>query len=521
MSDRNRMRKRNAYPAIRKIRYWFGPGSCGRAVSSLLLAGMFAAMLAPAGASWAQSADDAAKSKAAAQAAAHAKALAEARDKVFSELSRQVRELRQKEAAIADRRESAARQELQKQQHLLNQAQARLQSAKSRSDVLDRRWAKNAARVAKLQKSLTQHQGNLGELYGVVRQIAANASSVMKNSLITTQLEPAPGQTPRSMFLTKLAKGHAVPSVNDFQRLWYELLRGIVASGKVVRYQADVLQLENGKPTGKSKRTEVVRVGPFTAVNGNEYLGYLSSAKSLTELKGALPGNFRTTAYNLTHAAPGSGYTSGVVDPAAGGILGRYLTRPSWFARIQLGEAVGYVIIALGLIALLLAVVQFIYLILTNRAINAQLKDLSRPKDNNPIGRLLTNFQGRKLTNAKVAESRLSEAVQLELPALERFQSFIRLVVAAGPLLGLIGTVTGMIITFHAIVASGSSDPTVMATGIGQAMIATVLGLGVAVPLLFIVTGLSAFSGRLIKTLEEFSHSLLAEKLGADNENTR
>jgi biopolymer transport protein ExbB len=115
------------------------------------------------------------------------------------------------------------------------------------------------------------------------------------------------------------------------------------------------------------------------------------------------------------------------------------------------------------------------------------------------------------MDNPELAELRISEAVLREVPRLERFQGFLRLAVAAGPLLGLVGTVIGMIITFRAIVASGSSDPKLMAHGIGQAMIATVLGLGIAIPLLFINSGLAALSHGVTQILDEQSHSLLAE----------
>jgi biopolymer transport protein ExbB len=113
-------------------------------------------------------------------------------------------------------------------------------------------------------------------------------------------------------------------------------------------------------------------------------------------------------------------------------------------------------------------------------------------------------------TPVDLAELRISEAILRELPRLERFQSFLRLAVAAGPLLGLIGTVVGMIVTFKAITATASSDPKLMATGIGQAMIATVLGLGIAIPLLFVNAGLTEWSRRIIQVLDEQSQSLIA-----------
>src|SRR6185369_11381982 len=153
---------------------------------------------------------------------------------------------------------------------------------------------------------------------------------------------------------------------------------------------------------------------------------------------------------------------------------------------------------------------------MTRFAVASQLKNLNNPNKNNPLGRVLLSFRGdgKRTESSELAELRISESVLREVPKLERFQSFLRLAVAAGPLLGLIGTVIGMIITFRAIVASGTSDPKLMARGIGQAMINTVLGLGIAIPLLFITTGLAALSRAVTQILDEQSQSLLAESVG-------
>jgi biopolymer transport protein ExbB len=205
------------------------------------------------------------------------------------------------------------------------------------------------------------------------------------------------------------------------------------------------------------------------------------------------------------------------VDPARGSIIGLFLDRPSFMERIEKGEAVGYVIIFVGALGMLLALIQAAYLIVTRIKVNAQLKDLNRPQANNPLGRVLLAARSEKgaSDSPEVVELRISEAVLREMPALERYQAFLRLAVAAGPLLGLIGTVVGMIITFRVIVASGTSDPKLMATGIGQAMIATVLGLGIAIPLLFINSWLSALSRKIINVLDEESQALLARNVQA------
>jgi biopolymer transport protein ExbB len=197
-------------------------------------------------------------------------------------------------------------------------------------------------------------------------------------------------------------------------------------------------------------------------------------------------------------------------------LLNLYVERPNLWERIQRGQAVGYVIIVVGAIGVLCAIYQFFFLLKVRFAVRKQLDNIQTPTNDNPLGRVLLAFKGdptQSETDAEVAELKISEAVLREVPRLERFQAFLRLAVAAGPLLGLIGTVIGMIITFQSITESGSSDPKLMAAGIGQAMIATVLGLSVAVPLLFINAGLTAMSKQIVQVLDEQSTGLLAENI--------
>jgi biopolymer transport protein ExbB len=327
---------------------------------------------------------------------------------------------------------------------------------------------------------------------------------------------PAEGEE-RADFMRRLAAARELPSIVELERLWYEIVREMTDGGKVVKFRAAVAPIddETTPDVDESKspvEKDVVRVGPFTVSSNGEYLGYLPSQKALTELHGELVGDFRTMGRNLQAAAPGSGYQRAVVDPAGGPLLSQYVDRPDWFARIEQGESVGYVIIFVGTLGVLLALFHGVYLTITRLAVSAQLKRLDDPRPNNPLGRVLLAFRGdgQRIENPELAELRISEAVLREVPRLERFQAFLRLAVAAGPLLGLIGTVIGMIITFKAIVASGTSDPRLMADGIGQAMIATVLGLGIAIPLLFINAGLASMSRGVTQALDEQSQAMLA-----------
>ena len=433
-------------------------------------------------------------------------------------LRQSVQRLRDQERQLAQEREQRFRADLQRAEREAQEAVTRRNNAEARSNALDRQWNENEQRIAETNTLLSERQGNLGELFGVTRQVAGDASTVLQESLLSTQFDVGDEEEGRADFMRRLAAARALPSLNELERLWYELVREMTSDGKVVKYRTPVKPLDDpSTPEDESQNPiemDVVRVGPFTASSNGQFLGYLPSERTLSFLNGQLASEFREIAEELQQASPDAGYQRAVIDPTASGALfGLYVERPNVIERIEEGEVVGYVIIFVGILGVLLALFQAGYLVVTRLAVAAQLRNLDQPSQTNPLGRVLIAFRGdgKRIENAELAELRVSEAVLREVPRLERFQSFLRLAVAAGPLLGLIGTVIGMIITFRAIVASGTSDPRLMAQGIGQAMIATVLGLGIAIPLLFINAGLAALSRGVTQTLDEQSQALLAE----------
>lgn len=435
----------------------------------------------------------------------------------LNNLRQSVQRLRDQERQLSQERTQRFRAELQRVEREAQEATQRRNAAEARSNALDRQWNDNEQRIAETTALLTERQGNLGELFGVTRQVAGDAATVLSQSILTTQYGiPTEGEE-RAEFLRRLAGATALPSIVELERLWYEILREMTDGAKVVKFRTAVAKIDDeATPEDESQAREerdVVRVGPFTASSNGQYLGYLPSRKSLTELHGQVIAELQNIGRNLQSASPDAGYQRALVDPASGALLSLYVDRPGWVRRIEEGEVVGYVIIFVGALGVLLAVFQGIYLLMTRLAVTAQLRNLNDPKPSNPLGRVLLAFrgEGQRIESAELAELRISEAVLREVPRLERFQSFLRLAVAAGPLLGLIGTVIGMIITFRAIVASGTSDPRLMAQGIGQAMIATVLGLGIAIPLLFINAGLASLSRSVTQILDEQSQAMLAQ----------
>ena len=432
----------------------------------------------------------------------------------YDEIMASIRESREAEARILVARENEFNEKLQEAQRLYNEAQRKRDEAEALSNRLSNQYDENVIRIDELSSLLTVNQGNLGELFGVTRQIAGDAAGTLSDSLINTQIITPPGQEGRVDFLRRIAAATALPSIIELENLWLNLMEEMQADSEVVRYTTPVLQTDGIT----SVPTKVVRVGSFGAVGDDKYLGYLIGDNTLAQLTRQPPENWiMNLAEDLLATDQTTGYIPALVDPARGTLLGLYVERPDLLERIDQGESIGWVIVAVGVLGVVVALIQYGFLFYTKSTVAAQLKKLNKPTTNNPLGRLLLSVQsgsGKASDNMpEVVELRISEAVLREIPALERFQAFLRLAVAAGPLLGLIGTVIGMILTFDSITASGSSDPKLMAQGIGQAMIATVLGLGVAIPLLFLNAGLVSLSRSVLSILEEQSTRLMANRL--------
>ena len=421
----------------------------------------------------------------------------------LEELLEQTRNARALEAKANEAREAEFLANRDRQAEMLAEAKAKRDAAERRSQQLSASFDANELKLNDLETLLKSREGNLGELFGVVRQLTGDLSSVVYSSLTSAQY---PG---RDEFFNQLAKSKALPSITQLEQLWFEMLREMTETGVVARFETNVVTAE-----GKPEKAEVVRIGPFIAMSEGKYLTYNPGDDTLAVLP-RQPGAEMLEPAEALQAAT-TGYVKSYVDPSRGVLLGITVQRPDIWERIEHGEAVGYVIILVGVIGSIVAVYQFFYLNVVRIAVRRQLKNLDSPTTDNPLGRVLASFKGdphRLEEDAEVIELRISEAVLKEVPSLERFQAFLRLAVAAGPLLGLIGTVIGMIITFQSITESGSSDPKLMANGISQAMIATVLGLGIAIPLLFANAGLVSLSGAIVQVLDEQSTGLLAEHI--------
>ena len=276
-------------------------------------------------------------------------------------------------------------------------------------------------------------------------------------------------------------------------------------SGKIVRFNAPVVSAETGTKTEQ----EVVRVGAFNLVSNGKFVEYVQQTGSLAELSRQPTDRYLATA-SAVQDKKGE-LVEFAIDPTGGSILGLLVQAPNLQERVEQGGTVGYVILGVGLIGLLLALERFISLTIVGGKIKRQLKQPT-PQANNPLGRVMQVKNDNPQADSETLELKLSEAILREVPKLARNLTFIKIISVVAPLLGLLGTVTGMINTFQAITLFGTGDPKLMAGGISQALVTTVLGLVVAIPTLLLYTVLNSRSRGLISILQEQSAGIIAER---------
>ena len=412
------------------------------------------------------------------------------------------------QGAVRDNQEMRAREEQFRQargeqQRLLDQAKAERTAQERRSQRLENAYGENERRIAALKQTRDERLGVLKELFGVTQQVAGDARTRFDASLTNVQYPD------RSAFLTrlveKLGSGIELPSIEEMERLWWELQREMTESAKIVRFNTEVISL-----AGEREATEVVRIGLFNIVSDGKYLTYREETGNVTEL-GRQPeqGRFTGSTAKMLDADSGDVVRFGL-DPTLGGVLNSLVGRPNLVERIQQGALVGYLIIALGIIGLLISLERLVTLTLASRKVTAQLRS-STPSSDNALGRVLAVYQDSKDVDTETLELKLGEAIFKETPKLNRSLLFIQIISVVAPLMGLLGTVTGMIKTFQAITLYGTGDPKLMAGGISQALVTTVLGLSVAIPMVLLHTVVSGRSRRIVQILQEQSTGIVAE----------
>ncbi len=397
------------------------------------------------------------------------------------------------------------------QANMLKQAENDRAAQERRSEQLEGVFQENERKLGDLQKQLDTRLGSLKELFGVIQQVSGDARATFQQSIISAEY---PGRDKSiTALIDKVSSGSKLPSMGEIEGLWYQIQREMTESGKVVAFDTNVLL-----PDGSRQKQEVVRIGTFNLISKGKYLQYIAKTGDIAQLIRQPAGRFLDTAEDLQNAKGSGKLVRFAIDPSRGSILGLLIQAPSLSERIDQGGIIGYVTLVLGAIAMLLVAERIVYLLAVGSKVKAQVKS-DEIRTDNPLGRVLSVYQDNKTVDVETLELKLDEAIMKETPPLERFLTLIKIISAVAPLLGLLGTVTGMIQTFQAMTLFGTGDPKLMAGGISQALVTTVIGLVVALPTLFLHSLVAGWSKRIVHTLEEQSAGIIAVHAEQEHKN--
>ncbi len=412
------------------------------------------------------------------------------------------------ESEEATKRENRFNREKNRQQTLLANAKAERAKLESIATSLEATFEANEAKLNLLEDQLKTRLGSLYETFGHLQGVASDTEDYFKTAITSGQF----GKD-REVFLGDLAKkmgeGVSVATIEEIEELWYELSRELVASGSVEKFKATVIDND-----GESTVEDVVRIGNFNAVAEGKYLTYLSKRGAYETLP-RQPGRYLDGTYDIFDED--SGFVQFAVDPTGpqgGALLVNLISLPSFFEQIQYGRITGYTIILLFLIAIGVFGWRFYALFTINGAVKKQAAGERAVE--NPLSRIFAVADQNK-TDTETLELKLAEQILIERAEIDQYIWVVRLIAVISPLLGLFGTIIGMINTFQAITLFGTGDPKTMAGGISEALVTTMLGLMCAIPATFMAAALSNYSKGILAILEEQSTGMVAVRAEETN----
>ncbi|WJG08349.1 MotA/TolQ/ExbB proton channel family protein [Aliiglaciecola sp. LCG003] len=416
----------------------------------------------------------------------------------LDQLLQDVKNNRVSEARLNKDREAEFQSARADKQALLRTAKANLKAEESRGDKLAKQFSDNEVTLTDKSTELDLATGDLGEMFGVVRQAASESYGRIATSIVSAEY---PG---RAEFLKRMSEeSEGLPNIRELEDMWIALQTEMTESGKISRFNTEVINIDGG-----SSQQEIVRVGTFNLVGEVGYLIYDDQEENVQPL-GRQPDEYQAETARALHSAT-SGLIPTYVDPSSGAILGLLKQKATWEERYHAGGPVGYTITAMLAIGLLIGLYKIITLTLISGKMRSQLNNPGSPSTNNPLGRVLTVYQQNKTSDTENLELKLDEAILKELPSIESGINIIKIFAAIAPLLGLLGTVLGMIATFQQITLFGTGDPRLMAGSISMALVTTAQGIIAALPLILMHSIVAGRSKSIVHILDEQTAGIVA-----------
>jgi biopolymer transport protein ExbB len=416
----------------------------------------------------------------------------------LDQLLEQVKKSRTAEGKMNQQREQEFLSDRADKQALLNRAKAEFAAEESRGKSLTQQFADNEGKLAAKEAELIAAQGTLGEMFGIVRGAATETIGGIATSNISAQYKG------REELLRKLAEAKEIPEIKELEELWIALQTEMTESAKVSKFEGNVVGLD-----GNAATASVTRVGAFNLISDGGYLVFNADTQEMQPLVKQPESYIVADAEAFKNAAAGE-VKPVYIDPTGGNLLRLKTQEATLTEQFHQGGTPGYVITVLLFIGLLIGAIRFVSLSAASAGVKAQLKNLGNPSEKNALGRILKVYHDNKSVDVETLELKLDEAIMRETPDIEKGIGIIKLIAAVGPLLGLLGTVIGMIGAFQVITLHGTGDPKIMAGQISMALVTTVQGLLCALPLLFIHSMLQSKSNSVLHVLDEQSAGIIA-----------
>lgn len=342
------------------------------------------------------------------------------------------------------------------------------------------------AEVAALEEAVSAAQERVRERRAKLEKERASVEAVLAS------IERHEGLLTEAVMKTQI--GGARPSwtisktdgVARLRRHWVRALGAVAGSAGVRTVEDAVIYDAAGAPS----RGTVTLYGPFAAKAGDgAWLRYLPSERAWRRL------------------ADDPGIPVGVValDPSFGRLLAGYAERHSAWAWMKPAGVIGIFIGLVAAAALLLGFLRWTALALEERRVRRQLEDMENPREDNSLGRMLA---AAKESTDELLEAKLDAAIVAERPGFERGVATLAVLAGIPTLLGLLGTVSGMIETFTVMSEHGSAEPGLLAGGIAEALVTTELGLVSAIPILLLHCAVKTKRDALFSHLEEAASTL-------------
>jgi biopolymer transport protein ExbB len=375
--------------------------------------------------------------------------------------------------------------------------------------ALQKRKGAGQERHEVLTEKWTTKEVEFREISGNVRIAAKDIEALLNTSQLTALFQE------RLDRIAPVLEPGYFPGIDDISGMTEVLLDEMKRSGQVTLQQGPYVGRD-----GETHEGDILTLGKFTAMyRSPEEVGFLTYAPESKKLFALVNQPDRKMTKTIVNYFDGESDLV-PIDIASGESLVGIGDHASIVEEFKQGGNIMWPILVVGLVVVVFTTYKLIYLKRVHGdtdTIMGTVNDLAAKGDwqgvdaimqkhqnhNWPVVNVIRDGVDARREDRETLESVLQESILREMPRLERGVSVMAVLGAIAPLLGLLGTVTGMITTFQVITLYGTGDPKLMSSGISEALVATKWGLCVAVPTMLIHTLLSRRVHGVVSDMEE------------------